>query len=79
MSWWVGILQNQFNFWLQQCLIFFFQSLGIHKHILGMAIGAYVGTKFGHWADNTYKRRDYVIYEYMNRHPEDFQKRKLHC
>ena len=44
-----------------------------------MAIGAYVGTKFGHWADNTYKRRDYVIYEYMNRHPEDFQKRKLHC
>ena len=44
-----------------------------------MAIGAYGGTKFGHWADNVYKRRDYVLYEYMKQHPDDFQKRKLNC
>ncbi len=37
---------------------------------------AYGGTKFGEWGERKHARRDWVLEDYMRRHPEDFEKRK---
>ncbi|XP_072040760.1 uncharacterized protein [Amphiura filiformis] len=47
---------------------------GIYKHITTALIAGYAGTKYGEWGDRETRKRDYILEEYMQRHPEDFQK-----
>ena len=42
---------------------------------MGLA-GAYVGTKYGIWGEVKHAERDFILKDYITRHPEHFQKRE---